>query len=194
MYLFDVDMCSASYRTNPIHIELELGGQALTIFSNNYPGFYPTKFGVMITFFYHCERKLKADQGIFRIKILELNISFEDIVGFGAGTIPTFSSAVYALTSTLKMPIFDNHPKGIYVLPTPTGSYMWILFAAYGGLSQNYHGHSTIKKGRFLLEITMVEKHGKTSAAQSTNTVCELYKAQHILPLGIQFHFHPLPC
>ena len=158
-------MCAAEIdqRRNPGQIELKLGGKVLTVNSNNYPGYYPTTSELFETFFYHCERKLTADKGMFRIKILELNISFEDIVAFGAGTIPSFTSAAYALTSTLKMPILENHPKGIYVLPTSTGSFMWILFAAYGGLSQNYHGYSIAKRGRFLLEITVVESHGKMS-------------------------------
>ena len=135
-----------------VHLNLH---DAVNVSSNNYPKEYPTTHA-----YDACTRKFSSSEGIFKIKLVDTTIAFDDTIGIGFGINPSFASTVYATNSAAKMPIRNNHPKSIYVLPSILGSKMWIVFGVannvnYAGLYQ----FSTINWG-FLLEVSLVEETG----------------------------------
>ena len=136
----------------------------LTIYSNNYPSAYPTYRSAFMSY-QTCMRRISTSDGTLHVQILESSISVEDTIGIGAGHYPAFATTVYATNTGMQMPQRNNHPKHIYVLPTILGTFLWIVFGV-GEAEWNKHLHqpSTIN-ARFVLEISVVENHGKAFCA-----------------------------
>ena len=129
-------------------------GDVITVYSTNYPAAYPT-------FKFACTAQFSTHEGHLQIHILESSIAVQDTIGIGVGKTQTFASTIYATNTGLRMPQRDNHPKGIYVLSTFLGSFMWIVFGAANAYrAKNYNQYSTINSG-FQFRISVAEYLGE---------------------------------
>ena len=148
---YTAEMCAHALED---HIQLTFR-QSVNITSNNYPAEYQTFFE-----YDSCVRAFATSTGMFRIKVLDVQVSIEDTVGIGAGISPSLPLTVYATNAAAKMPSRGNHPRSIYVPSTPIGAYMWVVFGvADTTISRPFNQYSTIKSG-FMLEISVVKDSG----------------------------------
>ena len=135
-------------------------GDSVQISSPNFPSVYSVKDLLDPYTTPFCSQSLSADDdGIFLIKPIITNISFEDVIGFGYGHFPSFTTTVYGITGQNGSPIRGDYPHRVEILGVGKSRTMWVLFVP----AFHRHGifqHHTADTG-FLVHIERGKYKGK---------------------------------